>query len=1055
MITQENWARLKPILESALDLTIEEIPAYLDEACREIPDLRQQAELLISAALDADRSLDFLDSPAVELAAPFLQLERSVMEQAAELEPGAFVGTYTIERRLGSGGMGVVYLAHDRRLDRKIALKLLPPWVGASESANRRFVQEAQAASRLDHPNIETIYEVGETADGRLYIAMAHYEGETLQDRNVRGPLEIDAAIDIARQISSGLAAAHARGIVHRDIKPGNVMVTPEGVAKIVDFGAAKMPNQDLTVHGVAHGTVAYMSPEQTHGKAVDARTDIWSLGVVLYEMLAGQRPFRGGTQDATIFAIRNDVPEPLARLRPEMPESIALVVERCLAKNPSDRYQTADELRHALDLLFARSRAPRSTLKRAIAGAAVTAVALTALLFIRGTSSRPSVLAPAKAIAVMAPRSVSGDSALTRLGRELAVTLSANLDGMGGIRTLPAITVLAHSNEKALSLDESARLASRLGAASFVYGTLVGSGTLVRLDLELITPTKLDRIAQVSVTAPADDINALTDAATIELLRRVWDRGTPPVPNLAAITTRSVPALRAYLEGELAFVRSNYDVAVNAFERAFAADSTFALAYWRSLYPRIYEGSRPDTAIVASIIAHRDRLPDPERLMVDAYAAPTVSEKMEVLRNVTRRFPDYWPGWYSYADLLVHDGPYLGTTYADARVALERIVTLNPDFASAWVHLHWMTSLQRDTGAVNRTVANLERLATPGAWVNPNSLPLAYAFQEMLRSGGEMSTEAASRLADGTALAAAVLENRALLLFIYGFPKGQLQQIDAVMQERRPPEVAAAQWRGRAFTWAGRGAWDSTFVAMEQWVRLSIDSQTALRAYGLAVLGVSTGAVDPDRARRWRPGAPPSAADTAEWLADRAWLDGIVAYAQGELPALAHLHGELRGSGARHADLLAASLKAYHDHASGGRREAALALAALELDAAEHGHHARAARSHPYLAAIHRPTAARWLLEMGDTLQALKLLPWHEAVIADGRAFTGRAAANRVAEPLALYERAQIEQAWRWDDVAREHYRGFLERYDLPPRQHRPMVVNARTALARSAGSR
>ena len=209
--------------------------------------------------------------------------------------PGARLGPYDILAELGHGGMGVVYTATDPRLRRQVAIKLLSPDLTRDDPAKQRFLHEAQAASALDHPNICTIYEINETGDGQLYLVMAHYEGETLQARIGRGPLDLDDAIDIANQVGQGLAEAHAAGIVHRNIKPANLLIAKGGLVKILDFGLAKLVGADwATQTGTAIGTVAYMSPEQARGQEVDHRTDIWSLGVVFYEMLTGQPPFRG-----------------------------------------------------------------------------------------------------------------------------------------------------------------------------------------------------------------------------------------------------------------------------------------------------------------------------------------------------------------------------------------------------------------------------------------------------------------------------------------------------------------------------------------------------------------------------------------------------------------------------------------------------------------------------------------------------------------------------------------------------------------------------------------
>jgi len=256
---------------------------------------------------------------------------------------GRVVDHYEIREPLGGGGMGVVYKAEDTRLQRTVALKFLPPELTRDPVAKARFLQEARAASALDHPNICTIHEVAETDDGQLFLAMTCYEGETLKKKIERGPLPIDESIDVARQIAAGLAKAHRLGIVHRDIKPANVMVTDDGIVKILDFGLAKLAGAaGLTRAGFCLGTPAYMSPEQARGE-VDQRTDLWSLGVVLYEMLCGVAPFGGDTDQAIIYALLTEEPKPLHERRPEVPEELERILGGMLAKDPADRYPTVE----------------------------------------------------------------------------------------------------------------------------------------------------------------------------------------------------------------------------------------------------------------------------------------------------------------------------------------------------------------------------------------------------------------------------------------------------------------------------------------------------------------------------------------------------------------------------------------------------------------------------------------------------------------------------------------------------------------------------------------
>ena len=273
------------------------------------------------------------------------------------LTPGATLGPYTIRAEFGHGGMGVVYTAHDPRLKRQVAIKLLTADLTRDETAKQRFLQEAQAASALDHPNICTIYEINETPDGRLYLVMAYYEGETLKQRIERGALAVDEATDIATQVGRGLAEAHGAGIVHRDIKPANLLLSTSGVVKILDFGLAKLAGtEEMTQTGRVVGTVAYMSPEQARGQEVDQRTDIWSLGVVLYEMLSGHQPFQGENLLALSGAIQQDPPPALTGDS----SSLSVVVSRALHKSQSQRFQAITAL--LVELRDATSQTAQAT---------------------------------------------------------------------------------------------------------------------------------------------------------------------------------------------------------------------------------------------------------------------------------------------------------------------------------------------------------------------------------------------------------------------------------------------------------------------------------------------------------------------------------------------------------------------------------------------------------------------------------------------------------------------------------------------------------------------
>ena len=258
---------------------------------------------------------------------------------------GKTISHYKILEKLGEGGMGDVYKAEDTNLDRIVALKFLPMEMTRDKDMKTRFIHEAKAASALDHPNICTVFEVGETEEGQLFISMGYYEGETVEEKIKHNPLEIDEALDITIQVAQGLDKAHKKKIIHRDIKSANIIITKDGTVKIVDFGLAKLAGQTrVTKDGSTLGTAVYMSPEQTLGKEVDLRTDIWSLGVVLYEMLTGLIPFKGDYEQAVVYSIMNEEQKPPTSLRTGVPMELERLVNKALAKDPNERYQHLDE---------------------------------------------------------------------------------------------------------------------------------------------------------------------------------------------------------------------------------------------------------------------------------------------------------------------------------------------------------------------------------------------------------------------------------------------------------------------------------------------------------------------------------------------------------------------------------------------------------------------------------------------------------------------------------------------------------------------------------------
>ncbi len=344
------WKRLESIVVAALSRPAEERPAFLADACGGDDGLRREAVSLLERESRAD---GFLDSPLDALAA-------AVHSRGSALVIGQTLAHYRIIKAIGAGGMGEIYLAEDSRLDRQVALKILPTELAVDASRRSRFAREAKALAALTHPSIVTVHSV-EEADGLHFITMELVKGKTLAEILPRKGFSLKQFFNIAIPLADAIAAAHQQGITHRDLKPANIMVRDDGQLKVLDFGLAKSTGEpsnpggdaftkSATQPGQIAGTPAYMSPEQAEGKTIDTRSDIFSLGVVFYEMLTGQRPFAGETAAAVVSSILKDTPRPASELQPAMPRELARLVHRCLAKNPLDRYQSVIDLRHALE---------------------------------------------------------------------------------------------------------------------------------------------------------------------------------------------------------------------------------------------------------------------------------------------------------------------------------------------------------------------------------------------------------------------------------------------------------------------------------------------------------------------------------------------------------------------------------------------------------------------------------------------------------------------------------------------------------------------------------
>jgi serine/threonine-protein kinase len=486
--------------------------------------------------------------------------------------------------------MGTVYRAHDVDLDRDVALKFLPAYFGTQPGADEQLLTEARAAAALEHPNVCTIHEIGQTDDGQRFIAMACYEGETLKERLLRSPPSVEESVSIAVQITRALAAAHAHGIIHRDVKPGNVMLGSDGTVRLLDFGLATVTTATLAPSALTPGTVAYMSPEQARGDPLDARSDLWSVGVVLYEMLAGVRPFRGESARSLRDAILHQEVEPVSSRRSELPEGLARIVEKLLQKDSALRYSSAAEvltdLARALPSAADGSRVRMLSRRRAAvlaAGVLLLAALVGGLVWprLRGQHSL-SAIAPAglgePSIAVLPLANLGSDSGDAALARGVTDELIATLASAGDVRVIASTSTAALKNR---GMDVRS-IADSLRVSNVLEGGLQKIGPRLRVQVRLIDGR--DGATRWSETYDREfrDVLSVQDeivrAVAAELSLR-FDKEK----QLRRHHTRSAAAYELYLRGsDPVLLRSESGVwkAQGLFQQAIAADSTYAAAY-------------------------------------------------------------------------------------------------------------------------------------------------------------------------------------------------------------------------------------------------------------------------------------------------------------------------------------------------------------------------------------------------------------------------------------------------------------------------------------------
>ncbi len=618
-----RWKKIKGLFDVALEIPSTKREEFLDNACGDDSELRREVENLLTSFKDDS----FMEQPAAyEVASVIIKAETK------NLEAGKRFGHYEIVRQIGAGGMGEVYLAEDKKLDRRVAVKILNEKFSRHESNLQRFIQEAKAASALNHPNILVIHEVGEAEDAH-YIVSEFVEGKTLREIIKESPLKLSEVLDIAIQIAGALCAAHAAHIVHRDIKPENIMVRSDGYAKILDFGLAKLVEQkavgfeDATVKqnetakGVILGTVNYMSPEQAKGERVDERTDIFSFGVLLYEMIASRTPFAGNTMSETFANLINSEPQPLSRFAANIPDELQRIVSKMLRKNIDERYHTMKDvltdlksLRETLtfDERLEKSHSSNDGKATAISPAAtgdasiqtdetnynftrqikqrksLAVIVLAALLigaisfgyYFWSAKKSASSATGKKSLAVLPFVNASQDANAEYLSDGITESIINNLSQLSGLKVMSRNSAFRFKNNQ----TDTKNIASQLGVESLVTGDIKQLGDKLIINVRLIDPSDDSQIwGNQYVKTTADVIAAQTEIAQAVAQNLHLKLTSSEQRQIGKSYTKNAEAYELYLRGRFHYFKiteSEIRKAIAFYGQAIELDPGYALAY-------------------------------------------------------------------------------------------------------------------------------------------------------------------------------------------------------------------------------------------------------------------------------------------------------------------------------------------------------------------------------------------------------------------------------------------------------------------------------------------